>query len=157
MKRFGGIIVGLVIVAVLLIVIASFSEPSPEDDSNPSRTALADQRTTPVGAVRTELAAEPAATEPATAAAGPDAGSAAEPAAVDGSAVFASTCQACHLTGAAGAPIPGSAPWTERAAKGVDALVASAINGIGVMPPKGGFAHLSDAEVRAAVEHMLAQ
>jgi len=59
------------------------------------------------------------------------------------------------LTGAAGAPIPGSDAWGERAAKGLDTLSASAINGIGVMPAKGGRADLSDDEIRAAVEHML--
>lgn len=160
MKRFSGIIVGLVIVAALLIVIASFSEMVPEEGANPSRVAEAGKRTAPVGAVRTELpaetaAAEPPVPEPATAAAEPAETAAA--ANVDGSAVFASGCQACHLTGAAGAPIPGTDPWKERAAKGLEALAASAINGIGTMPPKGGFVHLSDAEVTAAVEHMLAQ
>ncbi len=155
MKRFSGIIVGLVIVAVLLIVIASFSDSAPEEDNNPSRIALADERTAPVGAVRTRMPPAPAAEEaaPAPAEAAPPE---TEAAAIDGAAVFASACQACHMTGAAGAPIPGSDAWAERAAKGRDMLVSSAINGIGAMPAKGGFAHLSDDEVAAAVEHMLA-
>ena len=40
-------------------------------------------------------------------------------------------------------------------ANGLDSVVTNAINGIGMMPPKGGNASLSDAEVRAAVEYMM--
>ena len=61
------------------------------------------------------------------------------------------------MSGAAGAPIPGSEAWADRAEKGLDILTASAINGIGMMPPKGGRMDISDAEIRAAVENMLAQ
>jgi cytochrome c5 len=38
----------------------------------------------------------------------------------------------------------------------VDALTASVIKGKGIMPPRGGSAG-SDAEIKAAVEYMLAQ
>ncbi|HQR57024.1 MAG TPA: cytochrome c, partial [Burkholderiaceae bacterium] len=38
----------------------------------------------------------------------------------------------------------------------VDALVASVIKGKGAMPPKGAVASASDAELRAAVEYMVA-
>jgi cytochrome c5 len=34
-------------------------------------------------------------------------------------------------------------------------MVANAINGINVMPPKGGNPSLSDEQIRAAVEFML--
>ena len=61
------------------------------------------------------------------------------------------------LTGAAGAPVPGTDAWAERVAKGAETLTASAINGIGMMPPKGGRMDLSDEEIGAAVDHMLAQ
>jgi cytochrome c5 len=64
---------------------------------------------------------------------------------------------ACHGAGVAGAPIPGSDPWQERASKGLDQLAYNAINGINAMPAKGGRMDLSDAEVTAAVEFMLAQ
>jgi cytochrome c5 len=154
MKRFSGIIVGLVIVTILIIVIATFYEKAPDPEDNPSRLVMAEQRVAPVGAVRTELpAAEEVAGEPAMAAAAeaPSANG------IDGSAIYAQVCQACHVSGAAGAPIPGSEAWAERAAKGLDALAASAINGIGLMPAKGGRLDLSDAEIRASVEHMLSQ
>jgi cytochrome c5 len=62
----------------------------------------------------------------------------------------------CHDAGVAGAPITGSEDMAQRASeKGVDTLVSNAINGINVMPPKGGNLSLSDEEVRAAVEFML--
>ncbi len=76
---------------------------------------------------------------------------------MDGAAIYAQVCQACHMTGAAGAPVPGQDSWTERVGKGADVLTASAINGIGLMPPKGGRMDLSDEEIKAAVDHMLAQ
>ena len=45
--------------------------------------------------------------------------------------------------------------WAVRSKAGVDALVASAIKGKGAMPPKGGLATATDADIRAAVEYML--
>lgn len=76
---------------------------------------------------------------------------------IDGAAIYAQVCTACHDTGAAGAPKRGdAAAWGPRLEKGVEALYASAINGIGVMPPKGGNPGLTDAEVKAAVDHLIA-
>ena len=51
-----------------------------------------------------------------------------------GEEVYNAACMACHMTGAAGAPVPGTDAWAERVAKGADVLVANAINGIGIMP-----------------------
>jgi len=164
MKRFGGIIAGLVIVAILLIIIA-LGNQKPEEGPSASREALTAQRVAPVGAVRTELPAPEAATgTPAQAPAGEvvtedpgDSVATAEPA-PDGEAVYMGACSACHMAGVAGAPVPGSDVWAERAAKGVDALVANAIAGVGpIMQPRGGRADLSDEEIRAAVEFMNAQ
>ncbi len=61
------------------------------------------------------------------------------------------------MSGAAGAPIPGTDLWAERSQKGLEELAYNAINGINAMPAKGGRMDLSDAEVTAAVEHMLTQ
>ncbi|MDJ0778241.1 MAG: c-type cytochrome [Gammaproteobacteria bacterium] len=69
--------------------------------------------------------------------------------------MYQSACLACHTTGAAGAPKIGDAgDWTERLGKGLDALVASAINGIGAMPARGG-SQLDDGQIRAVVEYIL--
>ncbi len=83
-------------------------------------------------------------------------------AAVDGLKVYQSACIACHGAGVAGAPMVGNAAaWTDRIAAGNDSLYANAIHGLvgssGVMPAKGGNPTLSDAEVKAAVDHMVSQ
>ncbi|MFM2119457.1 MAG: hypothetical protein RL722_925 [Pseudomonadota bacterium] len=74
-----------------------------------------------------------------------------------GKALYESGCSACHGTGVLGAPKFGdAAQWSPRAARGLDALVKSAIAGTAKgMPPKGGRADLSDAQIRATVEYML--
>ena len=75
----------------------------------------------------------------------------------DGKKVFDTACMACHATGAAGAPKMGDkAAWAPRIKAGNDALYASSIKGKGAMPPKGGNAALGDADVKAAVDYMVA-
>lgn len=67
-------------------------------------------------------------------------------------------CAACHATGAAGAPKLGDkAAWEPRIAQGMDTLYTSVLKGKGAMPPKGGQMQLSDDDVKAAVDHMVAQ
>lgn len=79
-----------------------------------------------------------------------------EPDLAKGKSIYSTACFACHMTGAAGAPkLDDKAAWAPRIAQGMDALVASSINGKGAMPPKGGRADLSDADVRAAVAYMV--
>ncbi|TNF88526.1 MAG: cytochrome c5 family protein [Gammaproteobacteria bacterium] len=69
--------------------------------------------------------------------------------------LYQSACLACHTTGAAGAPKIGDAgAWDQRLAKGLDALVTSAINGIGAMPPRGG-SQFNDDQIKAVVEYIL--
>ena len=78
--------------------------------------------------------------------------------AASGKDVYESTCAACHGAGVAGAPKLGDkAVWAPRLATGAKALQAAALKGKGVMPPKGGNAALSDADVIAAVNFMLGQ
>ncbi len=75
---------------------------------------------------------------------------------IDGAALYQASCFACHGTGAAGAPKLGdAAAWAPRLAKGEEALISSAINGVGAMPAKGGNGSLSDDEIKAIVEHMI--
>jgi cytochrome c5 len=64
-------------------------------------------------------------------------------------------CAKCHRTGEGGAPKIGDlAAWKQRLADGIDGAVRSAINGHGGMPPRGGRADLTDAELRSAVIYM---
>lgn len=73
-----------------------------------------------------------------------------------GADVYAGSCSACHGTGAAGAPKLGdAAAWGPRAAKGLDVLLANALNGINAMPPKGMCMDCSDDEIKDAVAHMV--
>lgn len=74
-----------------------------------------------------------------------------------GEQVVRAQCATCHETGADGAPRIGDREaWIERIARarGIDALVNSAIHGHGPMPPRGGLAELTDAEIRAAILYM---
>lgn len=74
-----------------------------------------------------------------------------------GEALYKQACTACHAAGVAGAPKSGDkTAWAPRIGLGVDALTASVIKGKGIMPARGGSAG-SDAEIKAAVEYMLAQ
>ena len=87
---------------------------------------------------------------------------AAPPPGRDGQQVYQASCAVCHGAGIAGAPkLEDKGQWAARIAKGVDALYASAVKGVqgsaGVMPPRGGNPALSDAELRAAVEYMVAR
>jgi len=82
--------------------------------------------------------------------------SAAVQAEADGEAVYNQACMACHMTGAAGAPIKGDAEaWEPRIAKGIETLYEHSLTGFNAMPPKGGSMNLSDEEVKSAVDFMV--
>ncbi len=118
-------------------------------------TAAAAQAEAPAAAA---APASPAAAPPAAAAA-PVAVAAAPPpaAAADAApALYTQLCAACHIAGVANAPKLGDkAAWAPRLPAGVDGLTASVITGKGAMPPKGGAATASEADIKAAVSYML--
>ena len=63
-------------------------------------------------------------------------------------------CASCHISGAAGAPtFDDKAAWDARSAAGLEALVASVVNGKGAMPA-GGASDYTEAEITRAVEFM---
>ncbi len=76
--------------------------------------------------------------------------------------VWAGTCMGCHGLGIAGSPkITDKTAWAPRIAKGKDTLYEHAINGFfgadgAMMPERGGNPELSDDEIRAAVDFMVA-
>lgn len=79
---------------------------------------------------------------------------------LSGEEVFKSTCAACHGAGIAGAPKVGDkAAWAPRIAQGTSTLYEHALKGFqgktGMMPPKGG-STAPDADVKAAVDYMVA-
>ena len=74
-----------------------------------------------------------------------------------GEAIYKQYCFACHLTGVAQAPKTGDMEaWAPRAATGFDTLYRTVINGKGAMPPRAGFPHLSDDELKASIRYLLA-
>jgi cytochrome c5 len=75
-----------------------------------------------------------------------------------GEKIYTATCVACHGAGVLGAPKFGDkAAWQPRIAKGMDALYSSSLNGIKMMPPRGGNAALKDDELKAAVDYMVSK
>ena len=82
----------------------------------------------------------------------------AEVAAFDVESTYQMSCFACHGTGAAGAPILGDADaWTERMAKGMDAVMVNVMNGINAMPAKGLCMTCSEDDLLALVNYMSSQ
>ncbi len=116
----------------------------------PAAPAAAPAAAAPAAAPAPVAAAAAAAPAPAPAAATTVAASA------NGEALYKQACMACHVAGVAGAPKFGDkAAWAPRLALGVDGLTASVIKGKGAMPPKGGAAAASDADIKAAVVYMV--
>ena len=142
------IIVLAIFIAILSNVFAGYSS-SGEDNYKSELQSLTDQRTQPSG--RTNLASNPSvkqAQKPVVVASKK----------LSGQEVYNAACMSCHASGAAGAPMTGNKnQWSERVAKGKDTLYSSAINGIGVMPAKGGISTLSDDEVKLAVDYLLSK
>ena len=142
------VIVGLGVFFVIIIVAANLV--SSDDDAEvkvDSRVkAKIDEVLKPVGQVNID---------PSTAGAAAPAASSGS--AFDGGAEYQAKCFACHGTGAAGAPKLGDkAAWKARIAQG-DGIYANAIKGKGAMPAKGGYASLSDDQVKSIVDYMISK
>ena len=143
------IIVALAIfIAILSNVFASYSS-SGDDNYKAELHSSTDQRTKPSGKIN--LQSNPSikqTSKPIVVASK----------ALSGKDVYNAACVSCHASGAAGAPMTGNQDqWADRTSKGNDALYASAINGIGVMPAKGGISTLSDEEVKLAVDYLISE
>jgi len=76
-----------------------------------------------------------------------------------GEEIYNKTCKVCHEAGIAGSPKFGDkAAWEPRIAKGMDALMASAVTGTAKgMPPKGTCMDCDDAELKGAIEFMVSK
>jgi cytochrome c5 len=151
-RQFSGIIIGLVLLTVVLIFVARSLRFESEVDDNPSQQILAEERISPVSGVR--IGDEGAAVlAEAQAAAAPEQSVVVE---VNGEEVYNGLCMTCHAAGVADAPITGSDQMAQRLSeKGLDTLVTNVINGLNVMPPRGGNPALTDEQIRAAIEFML--
>ena len=108
-------------------------------------------------------AAKPAETRPAEAAPAADAAGTTEPGTASaglahGQEIYRKACAFCHDKGVAGAPKTGdTGAWSPRLAQGMDILYAVSLRGKAAMPAKGGNRSLADADVKAAVDYIVAQ
>ena len=70
--------------------------------------------------------------------------------------LYNKNCKLCHANDKMGAPAVGDADaWKEVTAKGLEKVLVNAIKGTGGMPPKGGNADLTDAQIKEVVEYMI--
>jgi cytochrome c5 len=165
-----GVVIGAAALIVGIILLAQFAVGSHGARSMKDDPAMSPAAVTKRLAPAAQLVIDPNAPAPAAAAPAatpalavasvtipPPAGGAAKPAAASGKATFDGVCSACHATGVAGAPKFGDkAAWAPRIKTGIETLHASALKGKGAMPPKGGNAAIADADVKAAVDYMVA-
>ena len=74
--------------------------------------------------------------------------------AADGKEVYNKSCAVCHA--ALSPKLGDKVAWEPRLKQGNDALVAAVVKGKGTMPAKGGNASLSEADIKVAVDYMVA-
>ena len=77
-----------------------------------------------------------------------------------GKATYDASCKTCHKDGLMGAPkLSDKAAWAPRIAQGNAVLVSKAIKGfkvnVGMMPPNGGNAKLTDPQIGDAVAYIV--
>ncbi|WP_438765311.1 c-type cytochrome [Kushneria sp. TE3] len=73
---------------------------------------------------------------------------------LDGRQIYDDSCASCHDGGRG--PQRGSERWQPRLDQGSETLYTHAIEGIGGMPARGGNEDLSDEQVKAAVDYLVA-
>ena len=161
LKKFSLVIGFLALVTVALMFFANHLQNTLPTEVSPTAAKRTQQRIAPEGAVyagATGAAAQAAANASAAAAA---AAEVAYGGTTDGSVIFGNLCTGCHTSGAGNAPTLDKAHWATRLPQGKDVLHKHAIEGYtgpdgAVMPPKGGNPALTDAQVIATVDWMLA-
>lgn len=162
LKHFSQIIGFLVLITLGLILAGIYFNGFKPPEVNKAAEAATITRIQPAGAVfagSTGAAAQAAAAKAALEAAK---GQVAYDGTLDGAVIYGQLCTGCHTNGVAMAPKLEKAAWTARIAQGADTLHKHAIEGYtgpggGVMPARGGNPSLTDEQVIATVDWMLAQ
>jgi len=140
-KMFIGVLIALSLLTAFIVILARMLSPAVDTDADQLLRAETLKRIEPVGVVNTSE--DQIAPLVAVAAA------VSAPLSTDD--LVAQSCAACHASGAAGAPkLDDADEWAKRREAGLDALVASVINGKGAMPARAGTQY-SDEELRLAV------
>ena len=137
---------------IALIALAACSPKAPTTEAAPAAAVV----------VVAPPAAAPAAPAPAPVAVAAASAPAPAPASAadlaQGEKIYGATCLACHGAGVMGAPkFADKAAWQPRIAKGTAALYTSAMDGVRMMPAKGGNMMLKEDEVKAAVDYMVSK
>ena len=160
LKRFSMVIGFLCVLTLGLILLARHLHHTLPPEVSPTAMQRTSARIHPAGAVYagdTGAAAQAAA---AAAAAAKAASQVAYGGTTDGSVIYESLCGACHTGGVGGAPTLDHGHWDARIAQGTDTLYTHAIEGFtgaaGVMPARGGNPALTDEQMKATVDWMLA-
>lgn len=149
------IVIGLLAVMIVIFLVVALYLGTDEDAVARKQATKVSANTVPVGVVRLVGEEEVEVATVATVAAGE------EP--VDlGEQVYKSLCISCH-SGLPNIPKVGDRlAWKDRIAQGMALLYERAIKGFiseggtVAMPPRGGNSNLTDEEVKAAVDYMVA-
>ncbi|MDQ3038727.1 MAG: c-type cytochrome [Pseudomonadota bacterium] len=162
LKRFSMVIAFLAILTLGLILFASYLNGRLQRDVDPGVQQRVLARIAPVGEVYAGATGAAAQADALKAAAAAASAQVAYGGTMDGSVVYGNLCTGCHTSGAGGAPkLDAVGMGARMAAQGMDMLVTHAITGYtgsaGVMPAKGGNPALTDDQVKATVEWMVAQ
>ena len=160
LKKFSMVIGFLAALTVALIVLAYWLQGTLRPEQDPAVAKRTLNRIAPVGAVYAGSTGAAAQAAAVAAAASKAASQVAYGGTLDGAVVYNNLCTGCHTSGAGGAPTLTAAGMGARAGKGNETLYTHAIDGFqgpaGVMPPKGGNPALTDAQVKATVDWMMA-
>jgi cytochrome c5 len=144
---------------------AKFAEPAqPAPGAAAGASAAAPASGAAAGAASTSTSTDSAQAAAAVAAlanvpqasSGAAAGTQSADASQAGKALYTQVCQACHAAGVLNAPKYGDKDaWAPRLKEPMETVYNYALHGRGAMPPKGG-SNASDADVKAAVDYMVA-
>jgi len=160
LKKFSMVIGFLMALTVVLILLAHSLQDTLRPDPDPAVAKRTLARIAPAGAVYAGSTGAAAQAAAVAAAATQAASQVAYGGTMDGSVIFNQLCTGCHTSGAGGAPTLTAAGMGVRVSKGAETLHKHAIEGFtgtaGVMPPKGGNPALTDDQVKATVDWMLA-
>ncbi len=162
LKRFSMVIAFLSILTLGLILFAYYLNGQLKRDGDPLAEQRVLNRIAPMGQVYAGATGAAAQAEALKAAMASAAAQVAYGGTMEGSVIYGNLCTGCHTSGAGGAPkLDAVGMGARMATQGMDMLITNAITGYtgsaGVMPAKGGNPALTDDQVKATVEWMVAQ